>query len=152
MNLSGGVCSAHLAGRSRLCTRGVYMTDESTDESMEASERRQFRRVFPLVPEEDVVLFSVNGNSHFVAKLLDLSRGGALIYAAHPSASAEARSPYKLYFQSHGGMFNVESTLMRNEAQFFAFQFINLTPLDLAEIRGKLARMEMVAAHMCLHH
>jgi hypothetical protein len=123
-----------------------------TDELMDANERRQFRRVFPLVPEEDVVLFSVSGNSYFVAKLLDLSRGGALIYAAQPSVSAEVGAQYKLYFQSRGGMFNVESTLMRKENQFFAFQFINLTPLDLAEIRGKLARMEMVAAHMCVNH
>jgi PilZ domain len=123
-----------------------------TDELMDDNERRQFRRVFPLVPEEDVVLFSVGGNSHFVAKLLDLSRGGALIYAAHPSVSVEVGSQYKLYFQSRGGMFNVEATLMRKETQFLAFRFINLTPLDLAEIRGKLARMEMVAAHMCVNH
>ena len=124
------------------------MTDELTD----ASERRQFRRVFPLFPEEDVVLFSVNGTSHFVAKLLDLSRGGALIYSAHPSVSGEVGSQYKVYFQSRGGMFTVESTLMRKETQFFAFQFINLTPLNLAEIRGKLARMEMVAAHMSVNN
>ena len=48
-----------------------------TDELIDGSEKRQFRRVFSLVPEEDVVLFSMNGSSHFVAKLLDLSRGGA---------------------------------------------------------------------------
>jgi hypothetical protein len=122
-----------------------------TDELMNASERRQFRRVFSLVPEEDVVLFSMNGSSHFVAKLLDLSRGGALIYTADPSISAEAGSHYKLYFQSRGGMFHVESMLMRKEMQFCAFQFVNLTPLDTAEIRGKLARMEMMAARMCVN-
>jgi len=121
-----------------------------TDESMNVNERRQFRRVFSLVPEEDVVLFSMNGNSHFVAKLLDLSRGGALIYTADPSISADTGAHYKLYFQSRGGMFHVESLLMRKDTQFFAFQFVNLTPLDIAEIRGKLARMEMMAARMCV--
>ena len=123
-----------------------------TDEVINVSERRQFRRVFSLVPEEDVVLFSINGTSNFVAKLLDLSRGGALIYTADPSISAEVGSHYKLYFQSRGGMFHVESILTRKDSQFCAFQFLNLTPLDVAEIRSKLARMEMMAARMCVNH
>jgi hypothetical protein len=122
-----------------------------TNELVNVSERRQFRRVFSLVPEEDVVLFSMNGSNHFVAKLLDLSRGGALIYTADPSISAEAGSQYKLYFQSRGAMFHVEATLARRDTQFFAFQFLNLTPLDTAEVRGKLARMEMMAARMCVN-
>jgi len=122
-----------------------------TDELIDGSEKRQFRRVFSLVPEEDVVLFSMNGSSHFMAKLLDLSRGGALIYTADPSLCAAAGSHYKLYFQSRGGMFHVESILVRKEMQFFAFQFVNLTPLDLAEIRAKLARMEMMAARMSVN-
>ena len=122
-----------------------------TDELMNTSEKREFRRVFSLVPEEDVVLFSMNGSSHFMAKLLDLSRGGALIYTADPSICADGGSHYKLYFQSRGGMFHVESILVRKEMQFFAFQFVNLTPLDLAEIRAKLARMEMMAARMCVN-
>jgi hypothetical protein len=47
-------------------------------------------------------------------------------------------------------MFHVESVLTRKKNRFFAFQFVNLTALDTAEIRGKLARMEMMAARMCL--
>ena len=91
-------------------------------------------------------------SSHFVAKLLDLSRVGALIYTADPFISAEVGSHYKLYFQSRGGMFHVESMLMRKDMQFCAFQFLNLTPLDVAEIRSKLARMEMMAARMRVNH
>jgi PilZ domain len=126
---------------------GRFMTMElmNTDE-----ERRRHRRVFSLIPEEDVVLFSTNGRNHFVAKLLDLSRGGALIYSADPSVTAENRGYYKLYFQSRGAMFHLEGLLVRREFQFFAFQFVNVTPLDLAEIRGKLARMEILAARMCV--
>src|SRR5579884_2174936 len=115
-------------------------------------ERRRHRRVFSLIPEEDVVLFSSNGQSHFVAKLLDLSRGGALIYSADPTIKAEAGARYKLYVQSRGAMFHLEAMLVRRELQFFAFQFVNVTPLDLAEIRGKLARMEILAARMCVGH
>jgi hypothetical protein len=106
--------------------------------------------VFSLVPEEDVVLFSMNGSSHFMAKLLDLSVGGTLIYTADPSMTADVGGHYKLYFQSRGAMFHVESVLTRKKNRFFAFQFANLTALDTAEIRGKLARMEMMAARMCL--
>src|SRR5438105_12652327 len=90
------------------------MTKESNElmsELINVSERRQFRRVFSLVPQEDVVLFSMNGRNHFVAKLLDLSRGGALIYTADPSVSADAGSHYKLYFQSRGAMFHLEALL-----------------------------------------
>jgi hypothetical protein len=117
-----------------------------------SEERRRHRRVFSLVPEEDIVLFNTNGQSHFVAKLLDLSRGGALIYTADPSVSAEPGGRYKLYFQSCGAMFHLEGTLARRELQFFAFQFVNVTPLDLAEIRSKMARMEIQAARMCTGH
>ena len=123
-----------------------------SNELVNVSERRQFRRVFSLVPEEDVVLFSMNGQSHFVAKLLDLSRGGALIYTADPTVGADAGSHYKLYFQNRGSMFHLEAVLTRKEMQFFAFQFVNLTPLDVAEIRGKLARMEIMAARLSVSH
>jgi hypothetical protein len=115
-------------------------------------ERRRHRRVFSLVPEEDIVLFNMNGESHFVAKLLDLSRGGALIYAADPSVGADSGNRYKLYFQSRGAMFHLEGTLIRRELQFFAFQFVNVTPVDLAEIRAKLARMEILAARTYTGH
>jgi|SRR6266850_4763926 len=127
-------------------------SNELMSELINVSERRQFRRVFSLVPQEDVVLFSLNGRNHFVAKLLDLSRGGALIYTADPSVYADAGSHYKLYFQSRGAMFHLEGMLVRKELQFFAFQFVNVTPLDLAEIRGKIARMEIMAARMCVSH
>lgn len=116
----------------------------------EADERRRHRRVFSLVAEEDIVLFSNNGGSHFVAKLLDLSRGGALIYSADPAVPAELGYRYKLYFHSRGAMFYLEGTLVRRDLQFFAFQFHNASPLDLAEIRSKLARMEIMAARLCV--
>ena len=121
-----------------------------TNELINVSERRQFRRVFSLVPEEDVVLFSMNGQSHFVAKLLDLSRGGALIYTADPTLAADVKSHYKLYLQNRGAMFLLEGELVRKETQLFAFRFVNLTPLDVAEVRSKLARMEILAARMCV--
>jgi len=123
-----------------------------TDPMNQTDERRRHRRVFSLIPEEDVVLFSSNGQSHFVAKLLDLSRGGALIYIADPTIAAESGERYKLYLQSRGSMFHLEGVLVRRDLQFFAFQFVNVTPLDLAEIRGKLARMEILAARLCVGH
>jgi hypothetical protein len=124
----------------------------TTDFMNPGDERRRHRRVFSLVSEEDIVLFNTNGQSHFVAKLLDLSRGGALIYTADPSVAADPGCRYKLYFQSHGAMFHLEGTLIRKELQFFAFQFVDVTALDLAEIRSKLARMEILAARICVGH
>lgn len=123
-----------------------------TIESAKTMDRRRFRRVFSLVAEEDVVLFSMNGHSHFVAKLLDFSRSGALIFAADPAIYVDLGSHYKLYFQSRGAMFHLEAILVRKDKQLFAFHFINLTPLDMREIRGKVARMEIMAARMCLSY
>jgi hypothetical protein len=128
----------------------IDMTTE--DFLQELDERRRHRRVSSLIPEEDVVLFTVNGQSHHVARLLDLSRGGALIYSADPSLALEADAQYKLYFQSRGGMFHLEAMLVRRDLQFLAFQFVDVTPMDLAELRGKMARMEILAARMCVGH
>jgi len=49
-------------------------------------------------------------------------------------------------------MFHLEALLVRRKLQFFAFRLVNVTPLDLAEIRSKLARMEILAARLCLGH
>ncbi len=116
----------------------------------ETIERRQFPRVFSLVGEEDIVLFCLNEHSRFVGKLLDLSRSGALICSMDPAISVDPGGYYKLYFQSRGAMFHLEAVLVRKDKQLFGFQFINLTSLDLKEIRGKLARMEIMTARMCL--
>jgi hypothetical protein len=112
------------------------------------NERREFRRVFSLVPEEDVVLLSLNSRVHFKGRLLDLSHGGALIYSADEKMSVDVGCPYKLYLQSGGQMFCLEGTLVRSNMQFFAFRFVNVTPVDISEIRAKLARMEIIAARM----
>src|SRR3989441_10704723 len=78
-------CVKHFEScRIRRCIGGPCMTDELVN----MSERRQFRRVFSLVPEEDVVLFSMNGSSHFVSELLDLSRGGGVSFSAMATPSA----------------------------------------------------------------
>src|SRR5207247_9232412 len=113
-----------------------------TIESAKTMDSRRFRRVFSLVAEEDVVLFSMNGHSHFVAKLLDFSRSGALIFAADPAIYVDLGSHYKLYFESWGSMFLLVAILVRRDSQLFAFHVINLTPLDIRAIRCKIARMK----------
>jgi len=91
------------------------------------NEKRKFPRISSLVPEEDAVLISMNNGKHFAAKLVDLSRGGVMMYTDDPSAWIEIGGPYKLYFQSRGEMFHVEGTLVRTDTQFLAFQFFNVT-------------------------
>jgi len=115
-------------------------------------ERRQFPRVFSLVAEEDLVLLRMRGRHYFVAKLLDSSRSGSLIYAADPAIYVDLGSQYKLFFQSRGAMFHLEAVLVRKDNQLLALQFLNLTPLDIGEIRAKLARMEIMAVRMCVNN
>ena len=114
------------------------------------NEKRKFPRISSLVPEEDAVLISMNNGKHFAAKLVDLSRGGVMMYTDDPSAWIEIGGPYKLYFQSRGEMFHVEETLVRTDTQFLAFQFFNVTDLDIAELRKKLAQMDMLNSRLCV--
>ena len=45
-------------------------------------------------------------------------------------------------------MFHVEGTLVRTDTQFLAFQFFNVTDLDIAELRKKLAQMDMLNSRL----
>ncbi|HYR92384.1 MAG TPA: PilZ domain-containing protein [Terriglobia bacterium] len=114
------------------------------------TEKRKFPRIPLLAPEEDAVLISMNNGKHFAAKLVDLSRGGVMMFTDDPSAWLEIGGPYKLYFQSRGEMFHLEGTLVRTDTQFLAFQFFNVTDLDIAELRRKLAQMEMLNARLLI--
>lgn len=49
-------------------------------------------------------------------------------------------------------MFHLEAALVRRDVQVFAFQFVNIAPFDLAEIRRKLARREIMTARSCAEH
>ena len=49
-------------------------------------------------------------------------------------------------------MFHLEAVLVRKDNQLLALQFLNLTPLDIGEIRAKLARMEIMAVRMCVNN
>jgi len=123
-----------------------------TMELPDTIERRQFTRVFSLVAEEDLVLLRMRGRHYFVATLLDFSRSGSLIYAADPAIYVDLGPQYKLFFQSRGAMFHLEAVLVRKDNQLLALQFLNLTPLDIGEIRAKLARMEIMAVRMCVNN
>ena len=68
------------------------------------------------------------------------------MYTADSTLSAKAGAIYKLFFQSRDAMFQVEAAPVGRDVQLFAFQFVNMTPLDVAEIRGKLAQIEIMAA------
>jgi len=81
-------------------------------------------------------------------KLLQQARGpeprrSHMMYTDDPSAWIEIGGPYKLYFQSRGEMF-IGGNTRSNDTQFLAFQFFNVTDLDIAELRKKLAQMDML--------
>ncbi len=111
-------------------------------------EKRHFRRVLSAVPAEDDVLIRINGTGYFAAKLVDFSHGGVLIHVADPSSCLDTSGVSKLYFQNGDQLFILEGTLVRKQPPFLAFEFINVTELELSEIRKKLARMEIIAARL----
>ena len=129
-----------------------------TNELTNVSERRQFRRVFSLVPEEDVVLFSMDGQSHFVAKLLDLSRGGALIYTARSPWDAAARvhvpGADRLGNAEHDGerRRRADGDGCRALHRGLRVGASTWRARRRQPVGGKLARMEIIAARLSVSH
>ncbi len=117
----------------------------------EVEERRRHRRVFSL-SRKRMLCSSVQTVKSILSQSCWTSAVTARDITADPTVSAEPGSRYKLYLQNEGAMFHLEAVISRTELQFFAFHFVNVTPLDLMEIRSKLARMEILAARMCGGH
>jgi hypothetical protein len=101
---------------------------------------RRSERSIPFVSDEEVVVIHQEGQPNILAKLMDLSEHGTLVYLladSNPSGSVSL----SIYHQ--GKVFQIPATVIRANGRLTAFEFANLPADSLREIQSKLIRMEV---------
>ena len=111
---------------------------------MTRENKRRSERVIPFVSDEEVVVIRLEGNSPVLAKMMDLSETGTLVYLLGEgdlSSGVGATSSLAIYHQ--GKIFEVPAIITRKDGRIVAFQFKNPPEEVLRDIQGKLIRMEI---------
>jgi hypothetical protein len=106
--------------------------------------KKRSERVIPFVSDEEVVVIRSEGHTPMLAKIMDLSETGTLVYLLGEGDLTQgegASSGLAVYHQ--GKIFEVPAVLARKENRLVAFQFKNLPAEVLLDIQGKLIRMEI---------
>ena len=105
-----------------------------------SDEKRRSERAIPFVSDEEVVVIHQAGQPNVLAKLMDLSEHGTLLYLleqGNPSGSVA------LSIYNQGNVFQVDASVIRINNRLAAFDFTNLSSNALREIQAKLIRMEV---------
>jgi hypothetical protein len=112
---------------------------------MTKEEKRRSDRVIPAVSEEEVVLVDIgDGGKPVLAKMLDFSEVGTLVYLL---VNSELQPPVggscilTMYDQGH--IFTVPSHVARKGGRLIGFDFGEISELTLHNIQSKLIRMEV---------
>jgi hypothetical protein len=109
-----------------------------------ADHKKRSERVVPFVSDEEVVVIRSEGHSPMLAKILDLSETGTLVYLLGDgdlSQGEGAASSLAVYHQ--GKIFEIPGMVARKDSRLVAFQFKNPSEEVLRDIQGKLIRMEI---------
>jgi c-di-GMP-binding flagellar brake protein YcgR len=111
---------------------------------MIGEEKRRSERVVPFVSDEEVVVIHKDGGPSMLAKLMDLSQAGTLVYLLEEKELQGATgSSFALSIYHEGNVFNVPTTIVSNSNRLVAFQFVNPPPEAMRNIQSKLIRMEI---------
>jgi hypothetical protein len=105
--------------------------------------KRTSERLIPRGSDEDVVIIEYEGRQS-LAKMLDLSDGGTLVYFlsnAEDSLGKDAACELTLYHQ--GKMFAIGAKVARAHGRLLAFQFGPIHPESLPHLQAKLIRLEV---------
>jgi hypothetical protein len=110
---------------------------------MSAEEKRGSDRVVPMVSDEEMVVIEC-GASRYLAKMMDLSDGGTLVYLL---ADTEETIPFdtrcRLSLYHNGKVFTASATVARTNGRLLAFRFRGLDHGTSATLQAKLIRMEV---------
>jgi hypothetical protein len=107
---------------------------------MSGQDKRRSDRVIPFVSDEEVIVIHLEGSKNVLAKMMDLSEVGTLVYLldeADVSGSAEL----SVYHQ--GKVCRVPATIIRKNGRLVAFEFASPSVESIREIQSKLIRMEV---------
>ena len=107
---------------------------------MSEEEKRRSERVIPFVSDEEVVVIHQKGRDNILAKMMDLSEAGSLVYML---ADDDPGASVTLSIFHQGKVFAVPADAVRKAGRLIAFEFKDPPTEALREIQSKLIRMEV---------
>jgi hypothetical protein len=111
---------------------------------MATENKRRSERVIPFVSDEEVVVIRGEGTAPALAKMMDLSETGTLVYVlAEGELGGGVGSANNLAVYHQGKVFEIPATIARKDGRLVAFHFANPSPEVLRDVQGKLIRMEI---------
>ena len=111
---------------------------------MSEENKRRSERVIPFVSDEEVVLIRADGVTTLLAKMMDLSETGTLVYVLNvEDVSLDVGSAKNLAIYHQGKVFEVPATVARTNGRMVAFHFANPPADVLRDLQGKLIRMQI---------
>jgi hypothetical protein len=111
---------------------------------MAKQDKRKSDRVVPFVSDEEVVVIRSEGNAPVLAKMMDLSETGTLVYVlAEEELPGGVASGHSLAVFHQGKVFEIPATIARQDGRLIAFHFASPSPEVLRDVQAKLIRMEI---------
>src|SRR6185295_5492137 len=105
-----------------------------------SGDKRRSERTIPFVSDEEVVVLHKDGQASVLAKMMDLSELGTLVYLLNEGEAAPDAATLSVYHQ--GKVFEVPAKVVRRNGRLIALEFVNPPPEATHEIQSKLIRME----------
>ena len=89
-----------------------------------------------------MVLIGIGSQSPLIAKLLDLSEDGTLVYLSEKSEILHTvDTECTLTFYHDGAVFRVESKIARISRRLIGFEFVNPPSTVVKRVRAKIVQM-----------
>ena|SRR3989442_15946567 len=107
---------------------------------MPGQDKRRSERVIPYVSDEEVIVIHQDHGKNLLAKMMDLSEVGTLVYLLE---EAEVSDATELSFYHQGKVFQVPAVVVRKNGRLVAFDFGSRSTDVVREIQSKLLRMEV---------
>jgi hypothetical protein len=107
---------------------------------MGGQDKRRSERAIPCVSDEEMVVIQQDGQASVLAKLMDLSEVGALLYILR---DGDADGSVSLSIFHQGKVFEVPANVTRKNGRLLAFEFVSPSTEAMREIQSKLIRMEV---------
>jgi hypothetical protein len=110
---------------------------------MTTDNKRTSERLIPRGSDEDVVVIEHEGRQS-LAKMLDLSDGGTLVYFLSGVEDTPAKGAVcELTLYHEGKVFVIGAKATRKHGRLLAFQFGPISPESLPHLQAKLIRLEV---------
>ncbi len=105
-------------------------------------EKRRSERIVPIGSNEDVVVLHVGDKQH-LAKILDLSDGGACVYLVEPGVGIEQDDSFRMSLYHKQKIEDIEVTACRKTGQVIGLEFQGLSDTAEEHVRAKIIRLEV---------